>query len=284
MRWLNRIGDRRSASVDRRWTMDDGRWTMDDGRWTMDDGRWTMDDGRWTMDDGRWTLDDGRWTILAVCVFLVLVAGCSRTVAPPVVTTPRYPDYIFPTLSPPDPQQADLLKQHDAAWRWFQAGDLGRAESEFQAILKRSPQFYPSETALGYLELSRKNFESGDRALRSRAAVECRLRACSRRSRGGAVGARAGSRRAGRLRAGRKGRSADADDRAARGNAARPRAAGERRGRPQGRAGGIASMRRPDCTSRLSRPRPTARSSSAIWPTSRPGRGRPTRPSRAICA
>lgn len=95
--------------------------------------------------------------------FLVLLAAlassCARTVAPPVVTTPRYPDYVFPTLSAPDPRQADLLREHDAAWRWFQAGDVGRAESGFLVILKRSPQFYPSETALGYLELTRKNFE-----------------------------------------------------------------------------------------------------------------------------
>ena len=77
--------------------------------------------------------------------------------APPVVTAPKYPDYIFPTLPQPDPKQADLLKDHDDAWRRFQAGDLARAESAFQAILKRSPQFYPSETALGYLELARSN-------------------------------------------------------------------------------------------------------------------------------
>jgi tetratricopeptide (TPR) repeat protein len=97
------------------------------------------------------------------CVLVVLLAAvtasCGRTVAPPVVTTPRYPDYIFPTLSTPDPRQSNLLQEHDAAWRWFQAGDLARAEAEFQDILKRSPQFYPSDTALAYLDLARKNFE-----------------------------------------------------------------------------------------------------------------------------
>ncbi len=87
------------------------------------------------------------------------MAGCTRPVAPPVVTTPHYPDYIFPTLSQPDPRQAEFLREHDAAWRWFQAGDLARAETEFLAVLKRSPQFYPSETALGYVNLARKDFE-----------------------------------------------------------------------------------------------------------------------------
>ena len=112
------------------------------------------------------------------CVVVVLLAAfsasCARTVAPPVVTTPRYPDYIFPTLSAPDPRQSNLLQEHEAAWGWFQAGDLARAESGFQTILKRSPQFYPSDTALGYLDLSRKSFEPAiarfDRVLQSNTA------------------------------------------------------------------------------------------------------------------
>jgi tetratricopeptide (TPR) repeat protein len=95
----------------------------------------------------------------ALALSVALLAGCARTVAPPVVTAPHYPDYIFPTLSQPDPRQANLLQEHDAAWRWFQAGDLARAEAGFLAILKRSPQFYPSETALGYLNFARKDFE-----------------------------------------------------------------------------------------------------------------------------
>jgi tetratricopeptide (TPR) repeat protein len=109
--------------------------------------------------------------LTAVALSLVLIAGCARTVAPPVVTAPRYPDYIFPTLSQPDPRQADLLEGHDAAWRWFQTGDLARAEAGFLAVLKRSPQFYPSETALGYVNLARKDFEPAverfDRVLES---------------------------------------------------------------------------------------------------------------------
>ena len=103
-----------------------------------------------------------------------MATGCTRTVAPPVVTTPRYPDYIVPTLTPADPKQADLLRDHDVAWRWLQSGDLARAETGFLAILKRSPQFFPSETALGYVEFSRKNYESAverfDAALQSNPA------------------------------------------------------------------------------------------------------------------
>jgi tetratricopeptide (TPR) repeat protein len=110
----------------------------------------------------------------AACLLLAtaLIAGCARTITPPVVTTPRYPEYIYPTLSPPDPKQDELLRQHDAAWRWFQAGDFARAERELQIVLKQSPQFYPSETAFGYLDLARSNHTSAlqrfDRVLQTR--------------------------------------------------------------------------------------------------------------------
>jgi Tfp pilus assembly protein PilF len=78
----------------------------------------------------------------------------------------------MPALVPPDPKQADFVKQHEAGWRSFQSGDLTRAEHEFQAVLKRSPQFYPTQTAMGYLELARQNYGPAvahfDRVLQSR--------------------------------------------------------------------------------------------------------------------
>ncbi len=123
---------------------------------------------------------------VALVVLVTIVAGaCSRPVPPPVVGAARFPDYLFPGLalsessaSPAsgrpeagDGRQAELLREHDAAWRWLQAGDLVRAESGFQAVLKRSPQFYPSETALAYVDLARKNLapalERFDRVLQT---------------------------------------------------------------------------------------------------------------------
>src|SRR3954465_12301552 len=99
----------------------------------------------------------------ALLLVLVLAVGggaCASAVVPPaVVTAPKFPEFTFPGLTPPvDPKQAELLKLHDAGWRWLQAGDLPQAEREFQVVLKRSPAFYPSETALGYVELARNNY------------------------------------------------------------------------------------------------------------------------------
>ena len=116
-----------------------------------------------------------RWHKALAWSWLVAALGtaCGRPVAAPVVTTPRYPDYIVPTLPESDPRFAEIVRDHDVAWRWFQAGDLSQAETGFQAILKRSPQFYPSETALGYVALARNDaspaLEHFDRVVQSHA-------------------------------------------------------------------------------------------------------------------
>jgi tetratricopeptide (TPR) repeat protein len=98
------------------------------------------------------------------CAFaatLVAIApACGARLAPPVVAAPHFPDFIVPTLSPPDPRLAPLQAAHDAAWQFLQAGDLNQAERNFQAVLKRSPSFYPSEAALGYVGLARKDYSA----------------------------------------------------------------------------------------------------------------------------
>jgi tetratricopeptide (TPR) repeat protein len=99
---------------------------------------------------------------LAVVLLSIAVTGgaCGHAVAPPaVVATPAYPEFIFPGLtSTGEPRQESIIAQHDGGWRWLQAGDLTRAEREFQAVLKRSPEFYPTEAALGYVALARRSY------------------------------------------------------------------------------------------------------------------------------
>ncbi len=93
----------------------------------------------------------------ALVCLLVLAAACAaKTIpAPPAVTTPKYPDYIFPT-PPPGVGTPAAIERHQAGWGWLQAGDLRSAERNFSAALKQSPPFYPAEAGLGYVALAQK--------------------------------------------------------------------------------------------------------------------------------
>jgi tetratricopeptide (TPR) repeat protein len=99
-----------------------------------------------------------RRAVACLALLASAMSACGGKLPPSVVTAPRFAEFIFPALSTPDPRQAELVKVHEAGWQYLQAGDLDRAEREFQAALKRSPAFYPSDTALGYVELARKNY------------------------------------------------------------------------------------------------------------------------------
>jgi tetratricopeptide (TPR) repeat protein len=104
-----------------------------------------------------------------------IMAACGVPKVPPatVLSAPKYPDFIMPALVPPDPALAALETAHGNGWRFLQAGDLNNADHEFQAVLQRSPSFYPSEAALGYVALARKDYQPAldhfDRVLNTRA-------------------------------------------------------------------------------------------------------------------
>jgi tetratricopeptide (TPR) repeat protein len=102
---------------------------------------------------------------------LLLAAACG----PPKLELPsstaasaKYPEFVYPAVV------ADLgtpaaQERHKAGWLWLQAGDLKAAERNFEAALKLSNKFYPSETGLGYVELAKKDLEEAathfDRAI-----------------------------------------------------------------------------------------------------------------------
>jgi tetratricopeptide (TPR) repeat protein len=99
---------------------------------------------------------------------LVVSAGCAAKVVPaPIVTAPRYPQFIAPEV-PAELASTLQAWSHDRGWRFLQAGDLRNAESEFGLAL-RSPEFYPSWAGRGYLELARDEprpaLDAFDRAL-----------------------------------------------------------------------------------------------------------------------
>ena len=101
--------------------------------------------------------------VLVACVPVValfLVTACAtKTVPPPAVSTPHYPDFVFPA-APAGIGTAATLERHKAGWQWLQIGDLKAAERNFAASLKLTPDFYPAEAGLGYIALARKDHDA----------------------------------------------------------------------------------------------------------------------------
>jgi tetratricopeptide (TPR) repeat protein len=90
---------------------------------------------------------------LVSCGLLCLAAACATRVVPPVVTTPRHPEFLFPTL--PEGAALALSERVERGWLFLQGGDLRNAEREFAAALRVAPQSHSAEAALGYVELAR---------------------------------------------------------------------------------------------------------------------------------
>jgi tetratricopeptide (TPR) repeat protein len=95
---------------------------------------------------------------LALGVVLAAAAACAPKAPdlPVAGGVSRYPDFIFPAI-PGDLGTPAAHERHKAGWLWLQAGDLRAAERNFDATLKLVPEFYPAETALGYVALARKD-------------------------------------------------------------------------------------------------------------------------------
>ena len=100
---------------------------------------------------------------LALIFFIasVLAACAPRTVTLPVVTTPRFPNFIRPAV-PPSMASSQPAVGSDRSWTFLQAGDLDNAEREVDAVLTETPGFYPASATAGYVALARRR---GDRAL-----------------------------------------------------------------------------------------------------------------------
>jgi tetratricopeptide (TPR) repeat protein len=111
-----------------------------------------------------------RVAALALAAVAVFVAACAPALAPaPVVTTPRYPDYVFPA-TPPDLARGDMALRQQRGWQFLQAGDIRGARREFNTALKQNPTFFPAEAGLAYASLADKDFADAvarfDRVLR----------------------------------------------------------------------------------------------------------------------
>jgi tetratricopeptide (TPR) repeat protein len=110
-----------------------------------------------------------RLTRLILVGALVAVSACApKTLPVPVVTTPRFPEFIQPGV-PSTLAGSAAEPNHQRAWAFLQSGDSRNAEREVAAALRLSPEFFPSQALAGYIELARKDANSAlphfDRAL-----------------------------------------------------------------------------------------------------------------------
>lgn len=111
---------------------------------------------------------------VAAALLLLFAWACTPKPVPlPVVTTPRFPEFVEPTV-PAAEAESPVGVSQSRAWQFLQAGDLKNADRELTVALKASPGFYPAETARGYLDLARKDPASAvshfDKALEKRSA------------------------------------------------------------------------------------------------------------------
>jgi tetratricopeptide (TPR) repeat protein len=100
------------------------------------------------------------------CLALLLAGACApKTVPPlPTVSAPQFPDFVAPVVPVAFANSAAAAAQA-RGWTFLQAGDLKNAEREFSSAVKATPDFYPAEISLGYVELARKDASAAPAAL-----------------------------------------------------------------------------------------------------------------------
>ena len=84
-----------------------------------------------------------------------LVTGCAVKTAPPLPSTLKYPEFVYPSAVPAAAPQAAAV---DRGWRFLQNDDLANADREFAAAMKAVPDFAPARTGEGYLALARQDY------------------------------------------------------------------------------------------------------------------------------
>src|SRR6266699_5706082 len=87
---------------------------------------------------------------------VLLLSACAvKTAPPPLPSTLKYPDFVYPNAVPAAAPQAAAV---DRGWRFLQNDDLRSAEGEFAAALKAVPDFVPARTGEGYVALARQDY------------------------------------------------------------------------------------------------------------------------------
>jgi tetratricopeptide (TPR) repeat protein len=93
---------------------------------------------------------------LALALVAAACASTTRAVPLPNVSATAFPEFVQPTIPAAFGRYPAAVSSVNRGWRFLEAQDLGNAEREFRAAIRSSTDFYPAETALGYLDLARK--------------------------------------------------------------------------------------------------------------------------------
>ena len=101
-----------------------------------------------------------RWAVtrMAALALSLLIAGCASRTPPPLPTTLKYPDFVFPAVPQPLARAAGV-QRFQRGWQFLQNDDLRQAEQEFTAALKETPGLYPAQAGLAYVALARRDYE-----------------------------------------------------------------------------------------------------------------------------
>jgi tetratricopeptide (TPR) repeat protein len=110
--------------------------------------------------------------LIAAVALLTLAACASKTAAPAMPSTPALS--AVPVLMVPATLKAppEILARYKDAWRRMQAGDVSRATSEFNDVLRRAPGFYPAATALGYIAAMDRRYDEAVRRFDAALALD----------------------------------------------------------------------------------------------------------------
>jgi tetratricopeptide (TPR) repeat protein len=106
---------------------------------------------------------------MLACAAILSACAPKTAIPPPVVAgPPKFPEFMQPVV-PPALAALPGAAAQERGWQFLQAGDFRDAEREFRLALGSTPDFYPAETSLGYLELARRDAAAAvphfDRAL-----------------------------------------------------------------------------------------------------------------------
>ena len=95
-----------------------------------------------------------RAAAVAALAAVLLVGGCAARV--PVVTTPAFPDFVFPAVPPALATEGD--GGHRDAWAFLQVGELEEAERRFAVLAAQDAVFFPATVGLGWVDVARGSY------------------------------------------------------------------------------------------------------------------------------